>query len=88
MTIATVHFADGRSNPVPMREVETVWDGGLGIPMPVHAAFSSSGVHITDATPDDFHLPDLALARGRGQQDVVTHSQSVRHVPVTAALWS
>ena len=66
LTMAALYFSDERPDPVAMREVEAVWDSGLGIPIPVHTAFSSSGYRIVGTTLDYFDFRDLSLADGRG----------------------
>ncbi|MEL7026062.1 MAG: ABC transporter permease [Pseudomonadota bacterium] len=66
LTMAALYFSDERPDPVPMAEVETVWDSGLGTPIPVHTAFSSGGFRIVGTTLDYFDFRGLALAQGRG----------------------
>jgi putative ABC transport system permease protein len=66
LTMAALYFSDERPSPVPMREVEAVWDSGLGIPIPVHTAFSSGGFRIVGTTLDYFEFRDLSVEKGRG----------------------
>ncbi len=66
LTMAALYFSDERPDPIPMREVESVWDSGLGIPIPVHTAFSSAGFRIVGTTLDYFDFRDLVMAEGRG----------------------
>lgn len=66
LTMAALYFSDERPDPVAMREVETVWDSGLGVPIPVHTAFSSSGFRIVGTTLDYFDFRELHLLSGRG----------------------
>ncbi|MEM9852797.1 MAG: ABC transporter permease, partial [Pseudomonadota bacterium] len=66
LTMAALYFSDERPDPVPMAEVEAVWDSGLGIPIPVHTAFSSGGFRIVGTTLDYFDFRGLTLADGRG----------------------
>lgn len=66
LTMAALYFSEERPAPVTMAEVETVWDSGLGIPIPVHASFSSGGFRIVGTTLDYFDFRDLDLANGRG----------------------
>ncbi|PJI84664.1 putative ABC transport system permease protein [Yoonia maricola] len=66
LTMAALYFSDERPDPVPMHEVETIWDSGLGIPIPVHTAFSSSGFRIVGTTLDYFDFRDLTASEGRG----------------------
>ncbi len=66
LMMAALYFSDERPEPVPMREVEAIWDSGLGIPIPVHAAFSSSGFRIVGTSLDYFDFRALDLSEGRG----------------------
>ncbi|QUJ76113.1 ABC transporter permease [Sulfitobacter albidus] len=66
LTMAALYFSDERPDPVAMREVESVWDSGLGVPIPVHTAFSSSGFRIVGTTLDYFDFRALTPADGRG----------------------
>ncbi|MEM1302003.1 MAG: ABC transporter permease [Pseudomonadota bacterium] len=66
LTMSALYFSDERPGPVPMAEVETVWDSGLGVPIPLHTAFSSSGFRIVGTSLDYFDFRDLSLADGRG----------------------
>jgi putative ABC transport system permease protein len=66
LTMAALYFSNERPDPVVMQEVEDVWDSGLGLPIPVHTAFSSSGFRIVGTTLDYFDFRDLTLAQGRG----------------------
>ena len=66
LTMAALYFSEERPDPVAMREVEAVWDSGLGIPIPVHTAFSSGGFRIVGTTLDYFDFRDLSLTGGRG----------------------
>lgn len=66
LTMAALYFSDERPDPVAMAQVEEVWDSGLGIPIPLHTAFSSSGFRIVGTSLDYFDFRDLNLADGRG----------------------
>lgn len=66
LTMAALYFSDERPAPVEMREVETIWDSGLAIPIPVHTAFSSSGFRIVGTSLDYFDFRDLTVTDGRG----------------------
>ena len=66
LTMAALYFSDERPDPVPMREVETVWDSGLAVPIPVHTAFSSGGFRIVGTTLDYFDFRNLDYSEGRG----------------------
>ena len=66
LTMAALYFSEERPEPVAMREVESVWDSGLGVPIPVHTAFSSSGFRIVGTTLDYFDFRGLEPSNGRG----------------------
>lgn len=66
LTMAALYFSEERPDPVPMQEVEAIWDSGLGTPIPVHTAFSSGGFRIIGTTLDYFDFRDLSLTSGRG----------------------
>jgi len=66
LTMAALYFSDERPDPVPMSEVETVWDSGLAVPIPIHSAFSSSGYRIVGTTLDYFDFRNLTVSDGRG----------------------
>lgn len=66
LTMAALYFSDERPAPIAMREVEAIWDGGLGTPIPLHTAFSSAGFRIVGTTLDYFDFRDFRLAEGRG----------------------
>lgn len=65
LTMSALYFSDERPDPVTMAEVEAVWDSGLGIPIPVHSAFASSGFRIVGTTLDYFDFRDLTIEDGR-----------------------
>ncbi|MFK7870640.1 MAG: ABC transporter permease [Roseobacter sp.] len=66
LTMAALYFSQERPDPVAMREVETIWDSGLALPIPVHTAFASGGFRIVGTTLDYFDFRDLRLSDGRG----------------------
>ena len=66
LTMAALYFSDERPDPIPMREVEVIWESGLAIPIPVHTAFSSSGFRIVGTSLDYFDFRDVEIAEGRG----------------------
>lgn len=66
LTMAALYFSEERPNPVVMRDAETIWESGLGIPVPVHTAFSSSGFRIVGTTLEYFDFRKLDVSEGRG----------------------
>ncbi len=66
LTMAALYFSDERPDPVAMRDVEAIWDSGLGIPIPVHTAFSSNRFRIVGTTLDYFDFRGLTPVQGRG----------------------
>lgn len=65
LTMAALYFTDDRPEPMPMREVDRVWDSGLGVPIPLMTAFEAGGRRIVGTTLDYFDLRGLEIARGR-----------------------
>ncbi|MEO1702243.1 MAG: ABC transporter permease [Pseudomonadota bacterium] len=66
LTMAALYFSNERPDPVAMREVEAVWDSGLGVPIPLHSAFSSGGFRIVGTTLEYFDFRGLSIKEGRG----------------------
>lgn len=66
LTMAALYFSEDRPTPITMRAVEAIWDSGLGLPIPVHTAFSSGGFRIVGTTLDYFDFRALEIAEGRG----------------------
>ena len=66
LTMAALYFSDERPDALPMSEVETVWDSGLGTPIPLNTAFESSGFRIVGTSLDYFDFRGLKIAQGRG----------------------
>lgn len=66
LTMAALYFSDERPDPIPMAEVEAIWESGLAVPIPLHTAFSSAGFRIVGTSLDYFDFRDLAVAEGRG----------------------
>jgi len=65
LTMAALYFSDERPTPLPMAEVEAIWDSGFATPMPLHTEFESGGWRIVGTTLDYFDFRGLALAEGR-----------------------
>ena len=63
--MAALYFSDERPDPVVMGEVEALWESGLGLPIPLHTAFSSGGFRIVGTSLDYFDFRQLNLAEGR-----------------------
>ena len=66
LTMAALYFSDERPDPLPMAEVEAIWDSGLATPIPLHTAFETNGFRIVGTTLDYFDFRDLRIAEGRG----------------------
>ncbi|WP_349369112.1 ABC transporter permease [Salinarimonas sp.] len=65
-TMAALYFTADRPEPLPMREVDAIRDGGLAVPIPLHTAFEARGRRIVGTTLDYFELRGLDIAEGRG----------------------
>ncbi|WP_371157508.1 ABC transporter permease [Jannaschia sp. 2305UL9-9] len=65
LVMAGAYFTDDLPEPTTMATSEAIWDGGLGIPVPLHTAFTADGNRIVGTTLDYFDLRDLAPVEGR-----------------------
>lgn len=65
LAMNALYFSDERPEPVTMAAVEAIWDGGLGVPIPLHTAFEARGHRIVGTTLDYFDLRGLEVADGR-----------------------
>lgn len=65
LVMAGAYFTDDLPDSTTMAASETVWDGGLGIPVPLHTTFTADGNRIVGTTLDYFDLRDLRVAAGR-----------------------
>ena len=66
LTMAALYFGDERPDPLPMAEVEEIWDSGLATPIPLNTAFETNGFRIVGTSLDYFDFRALDLAEGRG----------------------
>lgn len=66
LTMAALYFSNERPDPIAMREVDTIWDSNLAVPIPLHSAFSSGGFRIVGTSLDYFDFRDLTFSDGRG----------------------
>jgi len=66
LTMAALYFSDERPDPLPMAEVDAVWDSGLAMPIPLMTAFETNGFRIVGTTLDYFEFRELEIAAGRG----------------------
>ncbi len=66
LTMAALYFSDERPDALPMGEVETIWDSGLAMPIPLNTAFETNGFRIVGTSLDYFDFRGLMLAQGRG----------------------
>tara|TARA_R110000787_G_scaffold40266_2_gene100260 strand:- start:1232 stop:2389 length:1158 start_codon:yes stop_codon:yes gene_type:complete len=61
----TLYFSDDRAAPVTMAETETIWDTGLGLPIPLNTAFETNGARIVGTSLEYFDFRTLEVAEGR-----------------------
>jgi len=66
LAMAALYFSDARPLPLPMAEVEAIWDSGLAVPIPLHTAFETNGFRIVGTTLDYFDFRALRVMDGRG----------------------
>jgi putative ABC transport system permease protein len=60
-----LYFSDDRAEPVTMAETETIWDSGLGLPIPLNTAFETNGARIVGTSLEYFGFRGLNVAEGR-----------------------
>lgn len=65
LVMNAVYFSPDRAEPVTMAASEAVWDGGLGLPIPLHTAFQAGGARIVGTSLDYLDFRGLAVAEGR-----------------------
>jgi putative ABC transport system permease protein len=66
LAMAALYFSDARPSPLPMAEVEAIWESGLAVPIPLHTAFETNGFRIVGTTLDYFDFRALRVVEGRG----------------------
>lgn len=60
-----LYFSDDRAAPVTMAETETIWETGLGLPIPLNTAFETNGARIVGTSLEYFDFRGLDIAAGR-----------------------
>jgi putative ABC transport system permease protein len=65
LVMAGAYFTDDLPEPATMAAVEAVWESGLGIPAPLHTAFTANGARVVGTTLDYLDLRGLEVAEGR-----------------------
>jgi 3-oxoacyl-[acyl-carrier-protein] synthase-3 len=81
--MAALYFTGDRPEPMPMREVDRVWDSGLGVPIPLVTAFDTGGRRIVGTTLDYFEFRGLGIAEG-----LIQTEQASRILLLTAETYS
>lgn len=65
LVMSALYFSEEAADPLTMAASEAVWDADLGLPIPLHTAFSASGARIVGTTLDYLDFRGLELAEGR-----------------------
>ena len=65
LVMNALYFSDDRAAPVTMADADAVWDGGLGLPIPLNTAFETNGARIVGTSLDYFDFRDLDVVQGR-----------------------
>jgi putative ABC transport system permease protein len=60
-----LYFSDDRADPVTMAETETIWESGLGLPIPINTAFETNGARIVGTALECFDFRGLNVAESR-----------------------
>ncbi len=66
LTMAALYFSNERPDPLPMAEVEAIWDSGLAMPIPLNTAFETNGFRVVGTSLDYFDFRGLRVEQGRG----------------------
>ncbi len=65
LTLAALYFQGTVATPVTQAAVDSVWDSGLGIAIPLHLGFSTAGQPVVGTTLDYFRFRQLSPSQGR-----------------------
>ncbi len=65
LTLSALYFRGGVTTPVTQAAVDTVWDTGLGIAIPVHTGFTARALPVVGTTIDYLDFRMLRVAEGR-----------------------
>lgn len=65
LVMNALYFSQDRAEPVTMAVTDTLWDSGLGLPVPMHTAFGTNGARIIGTSLDYFDFRGLEIAQGR-----------------------
>ncbi|KIN75004.1 ABC-type transport system, involved in lipoprotein release, permease component [Sulfitobacter noctilucae] len=66
LVMNALYFSEDRAEPVTMAVTDTVWNTGLGLPIPMNTAFETNGSRIIGTSLDYFDFRGLEVADGRG----------------------
>lgn len=65
LALAALYFSDERPDPLSQADVETLWDSGLAVPIPLSLDFRTNGARIVGTSLDYFDFRGLTIAQGR-----------------------
>jgi putative ABC transport system permease protein len=65
LALNSLYFEGGSPTPMSFKDIDTVSDSGLALPVPLYVRFTASGYPIVGTTPDYFEFRNLKLAAGR-----------------------
>lgn len=66
LVMNALYFSEDRAEPVTMEVADSVWDTGLGLPIPMNTAFETNGARIIGTSLDYFDFRGLEVVQGRG----------------------
>lgn len=66
LVMNALYFSEDRAEPVTMAVTDTVWDTGLGLPIPMNTAFETNNARIIGTSLDYFDFRGLEVEQGRG----------------------
>jgi len=65
LVMNALYFSEDRAEPITMAATDTIWDTGLGLPIPMNTAFETNGARIIGTSLDYFDFRQLTVAQGR-----------------------
>ena len=65
LVMNALYFSEDRAEPVSMAVADTIWDTGLGLPIPMNTAFETNGARIIGTSIEYFDFRGLDVAQGR-----------------------
>ncbi len=65
LAMNALYFSTEPTAPITMAQADTVWDTGLGLPIPLNTTFDTNGARIVGTSLEYFDFRGLQLSEGR-----------------------